>query len=121
VRPIALLFASPAVTRKRDFEDWLVDRIVTARSPAFSTAYERIRNAEWHVLSARRADDLLHRLLFERVYALRVPGFTRQFGGAEVDMHFSLSSDMVTLRDFFAVLREHWQGKVTTMLERGTY
>jgi hypothetical protein len=27
VRPIALLFASPAVTRKRDFEDWLVDRI----------------------------------------------------------------------------------------------
>ena len=64
---------------------------------------------------------LLHELLFERVYALAIPGFTRKFGGAEVDMHFSLSKDLVTLRDFLAVLRQDGQGKVTTMLERGTY
>jgi hypothetical protein len=121
VRPVSMMSESRAVRRKRDFEDWLVDRIVGARSPAFATAYGRIRNAEWYVLSARRANMLMHGLLFERVYALAVPGFTRKFGGAEVDMHFSLSKDLVTLREFLAVLREDGQGKVTTMLERGTY
>ena len=50
-----------------------------------------------------------------------MPGFTRQFGGAEVDMHFSLSKDLVTLHEFFAVLKQDGQGKITTMLERGTY
>ncbi len=85
------------------------------------TAYQRIRNAEWYVLSARRADILLHERLYERVYALRIPGFTRQFGRAEVDMHFSLSKDLVSLAEFLRVLRTDGQGKVTTMLERGTY
>jgi hypothetical protein len=119
--PFTLLSESPVVHRKRDFEDWLVDRIVRARSPAFATAYERIRQAEWYVLSARRANTLMHELLFERVYALAIPGFNRKFGRAEVDMHFSLSRDLVKLPDFLAVLREDGQGKVTTMLERGTY
>ena len=121
ILPLAWLFSSPVVTRKRDFEDWLVDRIVAARSPAFVTAYRRIKETTWYVLSARRANDLMHKLLFERVYALRVPGFTRQFGGAEVDMHFSLSQDMVTLQEFLEMLRRDGQGRVTTMLERGTY
>lgn len=121
IRPLALLFASKAMKRKRDFEDWLVDRIVAARSPAFMTAYQRIRNAEWYILSARHADVLLHERLYERVYALRIPGFTRQFGGAEVDMHFSLSKDLIPLTEFLRVLRVDGQGKVTTMLERGTY
>jgi hypothetical protein len=121
IQPITLLTESRAVSRKRDFEDWLVDRIVRARSPAFATAYERIRNAQWYVLSARRANMLMHELLFERVYALTVPGFTRKFGGAEVDMHFSLSTDLVSLPEFLAVLRRDGQGRVTTMLERGTY
>ena len=121
VRPLAMLFESPKLVRKRDFEDWFVDRIVDARAPAFSTAYERIRNAEWYVLSARRANMLMHDLLFERVYALAIPGFTRKFGGAEVDMHFSLSKDLVALREVVAALRQDGQGKVTTMLERGTW
>lgn len=121
VRPIAVLFSSPVVTRKRDLEDWLVDRIVKARSEAFSTAYDRIRAAQWYVLSARRADKLLHERLFDRVYALRIPGFTMQFGRAEVDMHFSLSGDLVTFPDFLGILDKDGQGKVTSMLERGTY
>jgi hypothetical protein len=121
VRPVAQLFASPAVNRKRDYEDWLVDKIVALRSDAFMAAYSRIRAAAWYVLSARRADRLLHERLFERVFALRIPGFTRQFGGAEVDMHFSLSRDLVTLVEFLDVLRRDGQGRVTSMLERGTY
>ena len=53
----------------------------------------RIRTAEWYVLSARKAFILLHSLLIERVYALRVRNFTQAFRGAEVDMHFSLKKD----------------------------
>jgi hypothetical protein len=45
------------------------------------------------------------------LYALRITNFTRQFGGAEVDMHFSLSKDLVKLSDFLAVLRDDEQGK----------
>jgi hypothetical protein len=55
------------------------------------------------VLSARRADRLLREKLFERVYAVRVPGFARLFGKAELDMHFSLAQD---LRDLHGFLRE---------------
>jgi hypothetical protein len=121
ILPLSLLFASSVVKRKRDFQDWLVARIVEVRSPAFSTAFGRIRAAPWFILSARRADALLHQYLYARVYALRIPRFTRQFGGAEVDMHFSLSKDLVPLDEFLRVLRTDGQGKVTTMLERGTY
>lgn len=120
VRPITLLSQSEVVRRSRDYEDWLVDRIVDARAPAFATAYDRIRAAPWYVLSARRADKLMHEMLFERVYALAIPGFTRKFSGAEVDMHFSLTNDLMPLLDLLAVLREDGQGRVTTMLERGT-
>lgn len=119
IRPVALLVQSPEVPRKRDFEDWLVDRIVAVRSSAFMVAYNKIRNAPWYVLSARRAEKLMHSKLFDRVYALSVPGFTRNFPGAEVDMHFSLSNDMVTLSDFLDELRQHGQGKVTHMLTDG--
>jgi hypothetical protein len=110
IRPVALLSQSTAVPRKRDFEDWLVDRIVEARAPAFMAAYQKIRNAPWYVLSVRRAEKLMHTMLFDRIYALSVPGFTRNFPGAEVDMHFSLLKDTVTLPDFLAETSPAWAG-----------
>ena len=55
------------------------------------------------MLSARRADHLLRENLFDRVYAVRVPGFARLFGKAELDMHFSLKED---LRDLHGFLKE---------------
>ena len=121
VRPIATLAASKSVSRKRDFEDWLVDRIVQAREPAFATAYEKIRNSKWYILSARRAIKLMHEFLFDRVYALSVPGFTRKFGGAEVDMHFSFSKDMIALDEFLTSLQLEGHGKVTHMLADGLW
>lgn len=121
IRPLALLREAGKVPGYRDFEDWLVSRIVADRAPVFVTAYERIRNAAWYALSARRADKVMHDLLFRRVYALTVPGFTRNFPGAEVDMHFSLSQDMIPLQRFLEELQREGQGKVTAMLERGTY
>ena len=118
--PLALLMSSKKIPKKRDLEDRTVDRIVAAGSSAFTEAYNEIRAAQWYALSARRAEKLLHELLFERVFALRVPSFTRQFSNAEVDMHFSLQKDLTPLTDFLHVLRSKGQTQTAAMLERGT-
>ena len=71
-------------------------------------------------LSARRADNLLREKLFERAYALRVPRFAQNYRGAELDMHFSLSSDLTPLTEFLEVLREYGMPGLVSRLERGT-
>jgi len=104
----------------RNFEDRILQRAVEERSPAFLAAYERIRAAPWYVLSARRAQTLLIERLFDRVFALRVPRFAQQWRNAEVDMHFSLSEDLMPLNTFLDLLREKGPHVITGMLERGT-
>ncbi len=89
--------------------------------PVFVQTLERILQADWYMISARRADRLLRERLFERVYALRLRGFARAFRGAELDMHFSLSGDLIPLPQFLTTLREGGQQKVTTLMERGEY
>lgn len=121
MRPLAMLRESKQVHRKMDFEDWIVSRIVDDRSPSFTNAYNQIKNAKWYILSARRARKLLHELLFERVHAVMVGGFTRNFPTAEVDMHFSLSNDMISLTDFLTELRQFGEAKVTHMLTDGVW
>jgi hypothetical protein len=112
------LLVSP-INGKRDVEDRFVDVLVHRRHPVFEGAFEKIRNAQWHVLSARRADRLLREKLFERVYAVRVPGFARLFGKAELDMHFSLKQDLRDLHGFLRELREGGLQRASSMLERG--
>jgi hypothetical protein len=111
VRPLARIWSAPRIPSKRNLEDAVVDRTVSARSPGFCTIYDQISAAEWYVLSARRAEKLLHDLLFERLHALSFPSFVRNFSTAEVDMHFSLSKDMITLSQFLIALRV--DGQVT--------
>lgn len=53
---------------------------------------------------SRKDNSLLRDLLFERVYALSVRGFTRQFGRAEVGMRFSLKQDLFSLTEFLHIL-----------------
>ncbi|MEW6755537.1 MAG: hypothetical protein AB1505_31845 [Candidatus Latescibacterota bacterium] len=84
----------------RGLEDAAVNYLVCSGDAAFGKTLDRIQQADWYVLSARRAHMLLRRLLFERVYALRIRNFARAFGGAELDMHFSLSQDLIPLRQF---------------------
>jgi hypothetical protein len=119
VQPLAWLTAS-SISGKRALEDRVVGRIVEANLPAFRQAYDRIRSADWFVLSARRADALLREKLFSRVYALRIRGFAQQFRGAELDMHFSLSQDMMSLPDFLDLLKKEGQTRAASMLERGS-
>lgn len=120
IQIVALISKSERVSGKRNFEERVVARIVTKRSKAFTEVYERIRSAQWYVLSARKADILLRSLLFDRVYALKIRGFAQQSRGAELDMHFSLKNDLVTLTEFLRVLKCEGQTKLASLLERGT-
>jgi hypothetical protein len=118
--PATFLLSSPRLEGKRDFEDRVIQFLVSTMPPVFRETYDKIEQAAWYILSARRADRLLREKLFERVFALRIPGFARQFRRAELDMHFSLSTDLTPLKEFFATLREGGTTKVASMLERGS-
>lgn len=117
----AYLSAAPKMKGKRDLEDKVVAHLVSNEVRPFSEVSLRIKAADWYILSARRAYKLLTEKLFERVFALRIRDFSRVFGGAEIDMHFSLSEDLIPISDFFTTVREGGLHKITTMLERGDY
>lgn len=121
VKSAALVHQAPRSRGKRDFEDRLVGYVAEKRLPVFEDTARRIASAEWFILSARRADRLLRDTLFDRVYALRIRGFAQAFRGAELDMHFSLSRDLLPIRRFLSTLREGGSTKVTTLLERGDF
>lgn len=106
IRTVALITRSHRFSRKRAFEDQIVTALGAANDPLFSSTYDQIRASDWYILSVRRAHMLLQEKLFERVYALRVRGFAQHYRGAEVDMHFSLSRDMVPLEEFLNDLKQ---------------
>jgi hypothetical protein len=118
---LALCAVSDRIPKKRDLEDQTVNMLQKEKHPAFDRTLKRIAEAHWYVLSARKADKLLREMLFERVFALRTPGFARQFGTAELNMHFSLSQDLTLLVKYLETLREAGYPRVTTLLERGDY
>jgi len=118
-KPLAYLTAS-TVPGKRKIEDVVIDRMVEDSSDAYQQAYSRIRSANWYVLSARKAQRLVEDYLYERIFALRVPSFTRAFSNAEVDMHFSLSQDLTPLSQFLDTLSSEGPAKTVGLLERGT-
>lgn len=116
---VASIVLSSNAPRKRQFEDRVVDYAVSRGLEAYSRAYDRIREAPWFVLSAERAARLMRDMLFDRVPALTVRNFTRVFRGAEVDMHFSLSTDLTPLPEFFEHLKTEGRERVATLLSRG--
>jgi len=118
---VAHVHTSPGVPRKRDIEDRVVRVLLEEGHPIFASTATRLAQADWYVLSARKADRLLRDKLFDRVFALRTRNFSRQFRGAELDMHFSLSQDLTPLPTYLDMLREHGYPRVTTLLERGEY
>ncbi len=121
----ALAHGMKTIIGKRLVEDAIVDRLAFdpaafAIGRAVASHLAQIREATWRVLSARRADKLLREKLFDRAYALRVRGFARNYGGAELDMHFSLSEDLSPLSEFLSELRDRGMPGLVTRLERGT-
>ena len=118
---VASVTASDNISRKRDIEDRIVQVLHDEGHPAFDATRKRIAAARWFVLGAKKADKLLRALLFERVLALRTRNFSRQFRGAELDMHFSFSQDLTPLPTYLDMLRDAGYPRVTTLLERGDY
>ncbi|MCY3655417.1 MAG: hypothetical protein OXG95_02260 [Chloroflexi bacterium] len=118
---VSFLGRAPRGPSIRRMEDAAVEHLVRSNATVVTTTMGEIREADWHMLSARRADKLVREKLFERVFALRVPSFARAFRGAELDMHFSLSEDLTPLPDFLTALRERGPQAVSTILERGDY
>lgn len=118
-----LVHASKKVTGKRLVEERIVRYLASGRVRSFeSTLRElvaKISDSPWRVISARRADLLLRETLFERVYAVRVRAFTRNYRNAELDMHFSLSSDMTPLIDLLKQIGDLGLHGVVGKLERG--
>jgi hypothetical protein len=118
-KPLTAIFKSPKVAGKRNYEDRIIDVIVLSNSPIFVSLCDRIGGADWFVLSAGKADALLRKLLFERVFALRVRGFAQKFRRAELDMHYSLKQDLIPLSEMLRILREEGQHAVTSRLASG--
>lgn len=121
VNAVAFLSSAPRMQGKRDLEDRAISYVAVSNLEPYPAIVEELRNAQWFVLSARRADRLLREKLFERVYALRIRNFSRVFGGAEIDMHFSLTEDLIPIEQFFETVHEAGLHKITTMFERGDY
>ncbi|MGH9254213.1 MAG: hypothetical protein ACRD3C_06540 [Vicinamibacterales bacterium] len=119
----SLVHASRRISGKRRIEEKIVGYLADGRVPQFAATLTdlqaKIAAAPWRILSARRADQLLREKLFERVYAVRVRGFTRSYRNAEVDMHLSLSRDMTPLPDLLKKIAEVGLHGVTGMFERG--
>lgn len=121
---MAVVNESGNVSGKREIEERIVERLIDAedREPFRGQVrgfIEAIEKATWRVISARRADRLLKEKLFERVYAVRVRAFARNYRNAELDMHFSLRDDLKDLQDFLALLKTHGLHGLTARLERG--
>lgn len=115
----AFAYASKAAG-KRDVEDAIVRHLIEDEQAEefarpLATFAARIEGAEWRVISARKADQLLRDLLFERVFAVR----QRSFAQTQVNMHFSLSRDLTPLVEFLRLWRERGPQGLASMLERG--
>ena len=110
-------FAWLSAISGRSTEEQIV-RVLT-REPWAEDVRSRIRRSEFRVISARRADSLLKARLFERVHALRLRGFNRTFRGAEINMHLSLSSEMMAFPDFLQILAQTGVQGLSVRLERG--
>ena len=78
-----------------------------------------IQQAGFRVISARRADALMRRQLFDRVHALRLRGFNDLFRGAEINMHLSLSREMIAFEEFLDLLATRGERELTVRLDRG--
>lgn len=105
---------------KRDIEEAVVAYLMTDEFQTSLVGMRgRISDSDFRVISASRADKLLKEKLFERVFALRRRGFTSAFRNAEVDMHFSLRTEMVPVRDFLQMVASESPQRLAVLLYNG--
>jgi hypothetical protein len=119
--PDAYVWALALLKGKRIVEETIADRL---RAPDYISRFEsifaRMPEGELRVISVEKANRLLREKLFERVHALTVKGFTRTFRNAEVDMHFSLSTELTPVRQFLEAMLQDSPQKFAVRLYRET-
>jgi hypothetical protein len=120
----AVVQSAKKLEGKREIEEAIVAHLLRdSQDEAFHnlrlSLVGQIESAEWRIISARKADRLLRGLLFERVYAVRVRSFARNYRNAELDMHFSIGQDLTRLVDFLSLVKNTGLQGVTGHLERG--
>ena len=62
---------------------------------------------------------LLRDLLFDRVFAVRVPRFNQNYRNAEIDMHFSISQELTPVATFLEILDRDSLQVLAVRLDRG--
>lgn len=120
----SLTHVSKKIPGKRNIEDRIVLHLLDTRQPrsvqsSIDGFRRQIEEADWRVISARRANLLLREKLFDRVFALRVRAFARTYRNAELDMHFSLREDLTPLEKFLDLLKTSGLHGLSVHLERG--
>ena len=106
-----------AALSDRATEEAIVARI--GREPWVEPIRDYVRAAQFRVISARRAYQLMRDRLFERVHALKIRNFNRVFRNAEIDMHLSLSGEMVGFNDFLRLLADRGPLELAVRWDRG--
>lgn len=115
---LAWLLAISAKFPKRDIEEAIVKKLLReAPGEAIGHIRARIAASEFRVISASRAERLMKEKLFERVFALRQRAFTSAFRNPEIDMHFSLTQEMMPIREFLALVAAESPQRLTVLLE----
>lgn len=121
---VSLVHAAKRVPGKRAIEEQVVACLLDSEQlepfrSQLNCFREQIESAKWFALSARRADQLLREKLFDRVYAVRVRAFARNYRNAELDMHFSLVQDLTPLDEFLRSAKDRGLHGLAVDLERG--
>lgn len=120
--PDDYIWALAVLGGKMAVEEAIVSRLLRPDYlPQFRPIFDRMPEGQLRVISAKKADRLLREKLFERVHALSLKGFTRRFRNAEVDMHFSLSTELTPVRTFLELLVRESPQKFAVRLYIGDY
>ena len=106
-----------ASVSNRATEEAIVSRLLG--EPWANEVRVHVQRAGFRVISARRADGLMRQQLFDRVHALRLRGFNNLFRGAEINMHLSLSREMIAFEEFLDLLATRGERELTVRLDRG--
>jgi hypothetical protein len=105
---------------RRQIEEGIVARLLGGGGESeFDDVLQRMTAAQFRVISAKRAYNLMRELLFQRVFALRTRAFTTAFRRAEIDMHLSLSNEMTPIQDFFNLVTRLSSQELAVRLDRG--
>lgn len=116
----AWLLGIAAKFPRRDIEEAIVQKLLSEEAGGvIEEVRVRIAASQFRVISAGRAEKLMKEKLFERVFALRQRAFTSAFRNAEIDMHFSLTQEMMPIREFLALVAAESPQRLTVLLDRG--